>query len=545
MTTSPVDVPRAAVDVRPRPVVVPDRGAALNGSSGGARLAAPAIGTRRLLRRARTRARVALLAVAALATFVRLWGLDAVGLNSDEIVYVGQGASIAGDTAFTQRFPIFRAHPLLFQSLLSIQHSLHPSDFLARLAAVVFGVASVLLLYAIGRRLYDRSVGLAAAAILALMPYHVVVSRQVLLDGPMVFFLLLGIYALVRYAQSGRDLWLYATSAAVGLSFLTKETAVVNVGVVVLFLALTPAIRVRLRHVAGSAALFGSLMLVFPLAISSSKRQNNGHNFLVWQLVRRPNHTFGFYFQVLPSALGWGVLALAALGAVATRHHRSWREVLLLSWIIVPAAFFELWPVKGYQYLLPLAPAVALVAARGVVGFARWSRARRSDRFAQVATTALVLVVLTSLAVPTWRAIHPSSSGKFLAGSGGLPGGREAGHWIAANVPQGAELLALGPSMANVIEYYGHRQAYGLSVSTNPLHRNPVYVPLDNPDRAIREGQVQYLVWDSYTSGRTSFYTSTLMRYVERYHGRLVHVARARPHDRRSRPVIVVYEVRP
>ncbi len=265
----------------------------------------------------------------------------------------------------------------------------------------------------------------------------------------------------------------------------------------------------------------------------------------MWQLVRRPNHTFDFYLHVIPPALGWGVVILAAVGLIATRRQRSWREILLVSWVLVPAVFFELWPVKGFQYLLPIAPAVALIAARGLVSVVRWPRLHSSRALELVAVPLVVLALFASLAVPTWRKITPSTTGAFLAGSGGLAGGREAGHWIDRNVPLGSQLLALGPSMANVIMYYGHRQAYGLSVSTNPLHRNPVYIPLANPDSAIRQGQVQYLVWDSYTSGRTSFYTSTLYHYVKHYNARLVHIERVRPGDQRSRVVVKVYEVRP
>jgi hypothetical protein len=538
VTTSPVEVPRSSIGVGTHSIRASSRGDRVGAAQAGADQA-----VRSHLRPSPVT--VALLGVLAVATFVRVWALDATGLNSDEVVYVTQGASLAGDPAFSQQFPIFRAHPLLFQSLLALIHTFSASDFLARLAAAVFGVASVLLVFAIGRRLYDATVGLAAAGIFALMPYHVVVSRQVLLDGPMVFFELVAIYALVRFAQSGRAWWLYATSAGLGLSFLTKETAAVNVGIVVLFLALTPAIKVKLRHLIGAGALLGLMMIEFPLAVSSTKRQNQGHNFLVWQLVRRPNHTFDFYLRVIPPALGWGVVILAVIGLVATWRRRSWREILLISWIVVPAAFFELWPVKGFQYLLPIAPAIAIAAARGLVWFVRWPRLRSSRALELVAVPLVIVALFASLAVPTWRRIQPSTSGNFLAGSGGLAGGREAGHWINRHTPLGSQLLALGPSMANVVQYYGRRQTYGLSVSTNPLHRNPVYIPLDNPDRAISEGQVQYLVWDSYTSGRTSFYTSTLYRYITKYNGRLVHIVRVHPGDRKSRIVVKIYEVRP
>jgi len=55
--------------------------------------------------------------------------------------------------------------------------------------------------------------------------------------------------------------------------------------------------------------------------------------------------------------------------------------------------------------------------------------------------------------------------------SGGVPGGREAGRWIDRHVPKGAQMMSVGPSMANILQYYGHRKIYGLSVSSNPLHR--------------------------------------------------------------------------
>jgi hypothetical protein len=90
-----------------------------------------------------------------------------------------------------------------------------------------------------------------------------------------------------------------------------------------------------------------------------------------------------------------------------------------------------------------------------------------------------------TLLVSSWSRIEPTTSTALLAGSGGMPGGRESGEWLRANVAADARLLALGPSMANVLQFYGNRKVWGLSVSTNALHRNPVYQPLPNPDVAV------------------------------------------------------------
>ena len=65
-------------------------------------------------------------------------------------------------------------------------------------------------------------------------------------------------------------------------------------------------------------------------------------------------------------------------------------------------------------------------------------------------------------------------------------------------------------------------EAYGLSVSPNPLTRNPSYEPIVNPDRAMRTNELQYIVWDSYSAARSRFFSDKVLRYAERYHGRVV-----------------------
>jgi hypothetical protein len=154
-----------------------------------------------------------------------------------------------------------------------------------------------------------------------------------------------------------------------------------------------------------------------------------------------------------------------------------------------------------------------------------------------------------SLLLPTWNRIEGSARGSLLAGAGGLPGGREAGQWIDEHVPVGATAMTIGPSMANLVQYYGHRRAYGLSVSPNPLNRNPSYEPLANPDQALRDNEVQYIVWDAFSASRSPQFSSRLLHYAARYHGRAVHsellrAAGAGGASART-PAIVVFEVTP
>ena len=491
------------------------------------------------------RHRLALAAIVALGAFVRLWQVNALGFNTDEAVYAGQAASIAGDTELQPYFPIFRAHPLLFQTILSIPYQLGTSDVMGRVIAAAMGLATILVVYKLGELLYDRRTGLFAALIIALMPYHVIVTRQVLLDGPLTLFVAITLYLLARFVVTGRVAWLYSAGAAFGLTCISKETAILLFGSFYAFYVLTPSLRIRLRQLLITAAIAAIVILPFPLALALSGKSETGGSFLAWQLFRRANHSMTFYFEVVPPAMGLLVVALALAGLWLLRARRSWRETLLLSALLVPAAFFELYPVKGFQYLLPGAIPVALLAARTLTwlstGEPLTGRARRIP--VRWIAPGCALIVGLSLAIPTLQRIQPSTSATFLAGSGGVPGGREAGRWIGANVPEGARLLAIGPSMANLIQFYGHRKTFGLSVSTNPLHRNPVYEPIANPDLSIRSNDLQYVVWDAFSASRSRFYGDRLLRYAERYKGRAIHTEWVTQGSVRV-PVIRVFEVR-
>ena len=85
--------------------------------------------------------------------------------------------------------------------------------------------------------------------------------------------------------------------------------------------------------------------------------------------------------------------------------------------------------------------------------------------------------------------------------------------------------MTIGPSMANLVQFYGRRQAYGLSVSPNPLNRNPSYEPLAEPrpgaarqrDPVRRLGRVLGLPL-------AQVLAAACCGYAERYDGRAVHV---------------------
>ena len=488
-----------------------------------------------------------------IGAILRVWSLGTIGFNSDEAVYSGQAAALAGDPTYGGLFQVFRAHPLLVQYLVSLMFRIAVDDTLARLVAVAFGVAAIPLLYATGSLLYGRRVGIVAAALLTVMPYHVFVSRQILLDAPMTTLFLLGIYCVARFVADGDGRWLYATAIAGGLAFLAKETAILLVPTAGAMVLVIPEIRLRIKEVLVAAVLFILALSPYPAAIAVSGASDTARQFLVWQLLRAPNHTWTFYAEILPTAVGVLVLLSAGVGLVSLLRRRQWQDRLVIVWILAPVAFFEAWPVKGYQYLLPIAPAIAIVAGVGLLvtmpailrRIAPTMPARTRARIGAV----ILAIMLVSLSVPTVAGITTITTRGSLAGTGGLPGGREAGLWIRENVPPGATFMTIGPTMANIVRYYGQRSAYGVSVSPNPLRRNPAYDPIRNPDRSIQLLRLQYIAVDIWSADRSPFFENVVRGYVTKYSGRLVYEQHAQVRGAddsiTDQIVIQIYEIRP
>jgi 4-amino-4-deoxy-L-arabinose transferase-like glycosyltransferase len=116
-----------------------------------------------------------------------------------------------------------------------------------KLPEVLAGIASVVLVYEIVRRIYGAGAGLAAAAAMAVLPVEVITARSDTMDAVMMALLALALLTLVRAAETGRRLWLLAAAAALGLAFNVKllESIVALPGLAVFAYLALPGSRAR------------------------------------------------------------------------------------------------------------------------------------------------------------------------------------------------------------------------------------------------------------------------------------------------------------
>ena len=140
-------------------------------------------------------------------------------------------------------------------------------DIVARIVPVIFGTFTIFMTYLVGKQFFDRNVGLISSLVLALLPFHIVFSRQVLLDVPLSFFVMLFLYMTFRYKVTGRNIYCYWTGVSCALCFISKEVGLITVPIFVMFTFLTRIFKVSKLIVFLSGFAFSALAYFFLILI--------------------------------------------------------------------------------------------------------------------------------------------------------------------------------------------------------------------------------------------------------------------------------------
>ncbi|MGH7788710.1 MAG: glycosyltransferase family 39 protein [Candidatus Binatia bacterium] len=173
--------------------------------------------------------RLGVLVVCAVAAFFRLYQLNPPGLWGDDAIN-GLLAFDILDGKIASPFSLVSHshsdfHALSNYPIAAAFWLFGPDLTTLRLPGILFGIAGAPLLYGIAARLFGHRVGLVAALFYASSPPQIAHAKsliQVILGQ---FFMLLGLYLLVRGAQSGRRAALIAAGLPLALCVYTYHSA--------------------------------------------------------------------------------------------------------------------------------------------------------------------------------------------------------------------------------------------------------------------------------------------------------------------------------
>ncbi|MDP8257648.1 MAG: glycosyltransferase family 39 protein [Candidatus Alcyoniella australis] len=125
----------------------------------------------------RRRAQILLALIAALGLALRLYQLTRLSFWSDECLTL---AVTAMDPGRILRIILYTdVHPPAHYYIIALWQRISNDEAFIRLLPVLLGTATIPLIYLVGSRLINRSVGLWAALLLAISPLHVVQSQQI------------------------------------------------------------------------------------------------------------------------------------------------------------------------------------------------------------------------------------------------------------------------------------------------------------------------------------------------------------------------------
>jgi len=245
------------------------------------------------------------------------------------------------------------------------------NEFGARFFLQLSLLAQAGVVYLIGLELFrDRKTALSAMLVYLTIPAVLLSARNLTTDSYLATFELLAIWGWLRYKTQGRAGGLYLFYAALALAFLTKGPVGLIFPVLVVL-----AYRPKAAAPATVSPYQRLVAFLFFLVVSAS-----WYVYLMWQDKQFVNyfiinHTVNryvspetfhrakpwwFYLVLVPAlSLPWSAILLMQTARLKELYRPV--RLLLLSWLLVPLAFFSLSSSKLIPYVLPLFAGMALL----------------------------------------------------------------------------------------------------------------------------------------------------------------------------------------
>ncbi len=346
-------------------------------------------------------------------TWYGLWAVAvllvlSLGIGSFPLIEPDEGrnAEVAREMAETNNYVLphlnglpYLDKPVVFFAAAAVMiELLGPSELAVRLAPFLFALATVVLVGWFANRLFGRRQAYVAVVAAATAPLAIALSRTVIMDTALSFFVVLalvGFHRAIEERRAARETvgssrswigWTVLAWAAMGLGVLTKGPVALAVPLMVAVpYAVWRRASLAVWHPVGPVIL---AVVVAPWVWLVSREIPGFLHYVVvtetWARMTsdelRRSQPFWYFLPVLlAGAFPWSIVAVSGLRSkVIDSEDQRADQIYLWLWLVLPLVFFSLSRGKQEQYMLPLVPAIALLVA------SRWSGRHSGIRAAAV-----------------------------------------------------------------------------------------------------------------------------------------------------------------
>lgn len=163
---------------------------------------------------------------------LRIYNLGTNSVWFDEAIFLLFGSTINGlselsEIVFTYlRLGQWKMLNPAYTFFASYWGMFAKNEFMARLPSAIFGIISVLLIYYLGKSLFNRKAGLVSAFILAISPFHIYYSQELRMYSLITLLTIISVYFFRKFLEYGRYTFLIGYIIFIVLNIYTQTVTI-------------------------------------------------------------------------------------------------------------------------------------------------------------------------------------------------------------------------------------------------------------------------------------------------------------------------------
>ncbi|MBI5216114.1 MAG: glycosyltransferase family 39 protein [Ignavibacteriae bacterium] len=329
-----------------------------------------------------------------------------------------------------------------------------PSTFivLGRLVSVFFDVSTIIVLYIIARKYFDKFVAFLVALLLSLNPIHLKQSHVISVDSALTFFSVLSLYFILKLYNQPKKKWYILSGVAIGLATASKYNGAILL-IVLLTAHLMQSISRNTKQSIVSLnfliaiALSGIVFIVInPFILTHFDEFYYSFSFEQYHVATghlgidpSQNTSSYYFFDTIPSSVGIPIAIAAGFFFGYVVYKRKKESIILVLFPVIYLGVLVSWEMRAERYALPVLPFIVLFGSAGIVAAGRLLREKYVNKISPVFLRFIVIPILGFVCV-----VPPAIGVLKYQNTYLLPDTRTlAKEWMKKNMPPGKTIATL------------------------------------------------------------------------------------------------------